>query len=118
MSSTVWLRIEGLAVLLTSTLIYTHNGHSWLLFIILLFAPDISIVGYLQNNRTGAILYNLFHTYSLPLLLGIAAFILGAPLLSALALIWSAHIGLDRSLGYGLKLPGGFKETHLGPILP
>src|SRR5690625_6146339 len=77
MSSTVWLRIAGLAVLLTSTLIYTHNGHSWLLFIILLFAPDISIVGYLQNNRTGAILYNLFHTYSLPLLLGIAAFILG-----------------------------------------
>jgi hypothetical protein len=33
-----------------------------------------------------------------------------------LALIWSAHIGIDRLLGYGLKYPTAFKETHLGRV--
>jgi hypothetical protein len=28
-------------------------------------------------------------------------------------LIWLAHIGLDRAVGYGLKYPTAFKETHL-----
>jgi hypothetical protein len=27
-----------------------------------------------------------------------------------------AHIGLDRALGYGLKLPDDFRHTHLGTI--
>ena len=37
-------------------------------------------------------------------------------LLQALALIWIAHIGLDRALGYGLKYATGFGDTHLGRI--
>ena len=28
-------------------------------------------------------------------------------------LIWLAHIGIDRAIGYGLKHPTGFKDTHL-----
>ena len=32
------------------------------------------------------------------------------------ALIWAAHIGFDRALGYGLKYPTSFGETHLGRI--
>jgi hypothetical protein len=28
-------------------------------------------------------------------------------------LIWIAHIGVDRALGYGLKYPSSFKDTHL-----
>jgi hypothetical protein len=30
-----------------------------------------------------------------------------------IALIWLAHIGLDRMLGYGLKYPTEFKDTHM-----
>lgn len=26
---------------------------------------------------------------------------------------WLAHIGADRLLGYGLKYPSSFKDTHL-----
>ena len=33
-----------------------------------------------------------------------------------LGLIWCAHIGFDRALGYGLKSPEGFRLTHLGKI--
>jgi hypothetical protein len=32
----------------------------------------------------------------------------------AIAVIWAAHIGMDRMIGYGLKYAGGdFKETHI-----
>jgi hypothetical protein len=32
-----------------------------------------------------------------------------------LSLIWAAHIGLDRMLGFGLQYPTRFKDTHLNP---
>lgn len=114
--SLLWLRVEGLAALFASLLLYTYHGRGWLFFVVLLFVPDLSMIGYVRGTRVGAIAYNLFHTYSLPLLLGMAAMVLGQPLLIALSLIWSAHIGLDRALGYGLKLPNDFKDTHLGRI--
>ena len=38
------------------------------------------------------------------------------PLAGTLALIWFAHIGFDRMLGYGLKHGAGFRFTHLGRI--
>jgi hypothetical protein len=31
-------------------------------------------------------------------------------------IIWVAHIGFDRLLGYGLKYETGFKDTHLGKV--
>ncbi len=31
-------------------------------------------------------------------------------------LVWVAHIGLDRMLGYGLKYASAFSHTHLGRI--
>jgi Domain of unknown function (DUF4260) len=33
--------------------------------------------------------------------------------LIAFALIWLAHVGADRALGFGLKYPTLFKDTHL-----
>jgi hypothetical protein len=32
-----------------------------------------------------------------------------------IALIWIAHIAFDRLLGFGLKYPTQFKDTHLNP---
>ena len=37
-------------------------------------------------------------------------------LVLAVALVWCAHIGFDRALGYGLKYAAGFRETHLGRL--
>ena len=34
----------------------------------------------------------------------------------AVAAILIAHVGFDRALGYGLKLPTSFRDTHLGRI--
>ena len=63
---------------------------------------------------TGAAIYNAGHTYLAPAVLALIAVVLGASVLLPLAVIWAAHIGLDRMLGFGLKSPAGFKSTHLG----
>jgi len=41
---------------------------------------------------------------------------LDAPALQLVAAILIAHVGMDRMLGYGLKLPSSFQDTHLGRI--
>src|SRR5690625_5782432 len=59
------LHIEGISVLALSVYFYSYNHFSWILFAILLFAPDLSIIGYVLGNKIGAIIYNMIHTYTL-----------------------------------------------------
>ena len=110
------LRTEGVALLTLSTLAFFQLGGSWILFFALLFAPDVAMLGYLAGPRVGAMSYNLVHAYLLPAALLAYGFFAAAPLALLVSLVWFAHIGLDRTLGYGLKSPAGFKETHLGRL--
>lgn len=110
------LRAEGAALLIVSVLLYWLNGGSWWLFALLLLAPDVSTLGYLAGPRVGAAAYNAFHSYPLPTALGVFGLLWSAPLALAVALVWLAHIGMDRLVGYGLKYPTGFKDTHLGRL--
>lgn len=112
----ILLRAEGLAVALATIVAFSRSGASWWLFTALILAPDLSILLYLAGPRFGAIAYNTMHVYLGPILLLGAAAVLAAPMGSAIALIWSAHIGFDRLLGYGLKYGEGFTATHLGRI--
>ena len=107
------LRAEGVALLALSVLLYWVNGGSWLLFGVLLLAPDLSMLGYLAGPKTGAAIYNAFHTYAMPAVVGALGMIFASPVATAVALIWFAHIGMDRTVGYGLKYPTAFKDTHL-----
>jgi hypothetical protein len=109
-----WLRLEGLGAGALAIMLYQRAGHSWVLFAILFLAPDVSFLGYLAGARIGAAVYNTFHSYAGPLLLAAAAVALGSS--TAIPLIWVAHIGLDRLVGYGLKYPSAFGDTHLGTI--
>jgi hypothetical protein len=110
------LRWEGLAVLLAAAGLYTHAGFDWRLFALLFLVPDLSFAFYLAGSRTGAAAYNTAHSTNGALGLGMAAVALNQPLMTAIALIWLAHIGFDRALGYGLKYGRGFGFTHLGRI--
>ena len=74
------------------------------------------MIGYLAGRRVGAICYNCAHTTLLPWALLLSGYFSGNSLGLAVALIWIAHIGVDRALGYGLKYVTGFKDTHLGSI--
>jgi hypothetical protein len=107
------LRMEGLAVLALSAVLYGKHGFSWGWFVLLLTWPDLSALGYLAGKKTGAAVYNLFHTYSLPAALLAAGWVWNQDLCLMVGLIWTAHIGMDRMLGFGLKYPSDFKDTHL-----
>lgn len=97
-------------------LLYWLNGGSWILFVLLLLAPDLSMLGYLAGSRIGAAIYNAFHTYALPVILAAYGLLEGSSLAVSMALIWLAHIGVDRLLGYGLKYASGFTDTHLDRV--
>ncbi len=107
------LRLEDLFILIASLVLFRHLDGRWALFALLFLAPDLSMLGYLANPRLGSILYNLVHSYSTVLLLALlAAVITRSSWLPWLCLL-AAHIGFDRMLGYGLKYPSAFKDTHL-----
>ena len=115
MSPRPLLHLEGAAVFIASLFAYQSNHFSWLLFAVLFLVPDASLIGYVFNPRLGAMAYNAIHTYVGPLVLGGYALFAGRHLPLLLALIWIGHIGFDRMLGFGLKYPSRFKDTHLDP---
>jgi hypothetical protein len=107
------LRLEGAAVLVGAVVLYSQTGGNWLLFVLLILAPDLSALGYLAGPVVGSMTYNLIHTYVLPLGLVLYGWLGANPAALSVALIWLAHIGGDRLFGYGLKYPSGFRDNHL-----
>jgi hypothetical protein len=107
------LHLEGLAVAAGSLVLYFDAGFGWVLLLVLILAPDLSMLGYLGGPRLGSLAYDLVHTYAGPVALGVVGVLGGYETALQIALIWLAHIGVDRLLGYGLKYPTGFKDTHL-----
>ncbi len=110
------LRAEGLAVALLCVAAFSRSSASWWLFAALILVPDLSICVYLAGPRAGATAYNAVHTYLRPVALLGAAAVLAMPTGLSIAMIWAAHIGIDRALGFGLKYPDAFVSTHLGGI--
>ncbi|HLF01086.1 MAG TPA: DUF4260 domain-containing protein [Anaerolineales bacterium] len=112
----ILLHVEGGVVLATSITLYARSGGNWGLFALLLLAPDLSMLGYLGGKAIGAGAYNFIHTYLPPAALAIYGTLAGYDLAIQMALIWFAHIGADRLLGYGLKYATDFKDTHLSRV--
>jgi hypothetical protein len=112
----ILLRLEGLTLFLGMVLLYAVWGGSWWVFALLFLVPDLSFAAYLAGPQTGAVIYNTAHSYLLPVALMTVGFALPEPLILSIAMIWLAHIGIDRALGYGLKYEAGFGFTHLGRI--
>jgi len=115
------LKIEAAVVLLTSLFIYffllkggTISGI--ILFIIFLLVPDLSLSAYYFGLRTGAVAFNLAHTYAFPALLLGLAFLLGIPILTKISVVWFVHISQDRLRGAGLKYATEFHESHLHKV--
>ena len=109
----VLLRVEGVAVVIAAIALYFHADYPWWLLVVLALAPDLSMVGYVVGPTIGAATYDTAHTYSLPVALAAIGVIADAETAVQAGLIWLAHIGVDRAIGYGLKYPTGFKDTHL-----
>ena len=113
---TTLLRLEHAAMAVAALVAYQLSGGSWWLFAALILVPDVSMAGYLVNPRIGAWCYNAAHSWIAPAALWLVALATGSPLLTQLAIILAAHIAIDRTFGYGLKLESGFHDTHLGRV--
>lgn len=107
------LRLEGLALLVAALVLYFDAGFGWLVLLVLFLAPDLSFAAYALGPRIGAVGYDSLHTELLPVALGTVGVVAGLDAATQVALIWLAHIGADRLLGYGLKYPTAFRDTHL-----
>jgi hypothetical protein len=110
------LRSEGAVLLIAATVLFSREDGSWLLFAVAFFLPDLSMLGYIAGSRIGATAYNAVHSTVPPLALAVGGVVAHLPFVMSIALIWLAHIGFDRFLGYGLKYSEGFKQTHLARV--
>jgi len=112
----VLVRAEGVAIAFAAIALYFHLDYSWLLLVVLVLAPDQSMLGYLAGPTFGAAIYDAAHTYAIPVVLATLGVLTDADLAVQVGLIWFTHIGVDRAIGYGLKYPTGFKDTHIQRI--
>jgi Domain of unknown function (DUF4260) len=107
------LRFEGLVLFACAIALYVREDYSILALVLLFLAPDLSFLGLAAGPRLGAVAYDAAHTYVGPILLASVSVIVEWDAGVMLGLIWLAHIGIDRALGYGLRYPDAFRETHL-----
>jgi len=107
------VRLEALAVLAASLAAFASLGVSWCWYAALILVPDLSAIGYAGGSKLGSWCYDLVHTYVGPAALGVIGYLIGQPVVMAVAAIWFSHIGFDRLIVYGLKFAGIPKDTHL-----
>ncbi|MGK7394595.1 MAG: DUF4260 domain-containing protein [Candidatus Cyclobacteriaceae bacterium M3_2C_046] len=112
----ILIRLEEIAKLFLAFFASLQAGFDWWWFWLLLLLPDVSMVGYLLNTRTGAIIYNLFHHQGVAIAFGLTGLWLDQSLLQMAGIIIFGHSAMDRAVGYGLKYPDHFNHTHLGWI--
>ncbi|MDO8789886.1 MAG: DUF4260 domain-containing protein [Sulfuritalea sp.] len=110
------LRLEGLCALIAASIAYSKFGLGWGTFALFFLTPDLSFLGYLAGPKVGAVSYNLAHSYIGAIGCLAIGILLPESTVLCVGLIWCAHIGFDRALGYGLKYSDGFSFTHLGRI--
>lgn len=110
------LQIEEASMVVLAYVLSLSIGYAWWVFVVLLLVPDISMLGYSIDTKTGAFIYNLFHMKAVAIVVGLTGFILSAPVVMLIGLVLFGHTSLDRVFGYGLKHKDNFKNTHLGWI--
>ncbi|MBM7644502.1 hypothetical protein JOD45_000695 [Scopulibacillus daqui] len=107
------IHLEGFIILMGTIYLYSFNDFNWWVFFLFLLVPDISVLAYFINQRIGAVIYNLFHTYSISIFNLLIGALCHQELMLAVGLIWTAHIAMDRMLGFGLKYNTSFQDTHI-----
>ena len=110
------LKLEEVSEMLLALLVFTQLPYAWWVLPATFLLPDLSIIGYLAGPRVGASCYNLAHHKAVALAVGVAGWWFAQPLLLLAGTVLLFHSAFDRVLGYGLKFPTGFRDTHLGRV--
>lgn len=110
------IRLEELLLFILALFLFSRLDYGWGAYALLFFAPDLSMLGYLANPRIGAWTYDFVHNKGLAVVLYILGHLFSMPWLMLAGTLILGHSSLDRVLGYGLKYPDAFQNTHLGWI--
>jgi len=110
------IKLEELGLFILGIYLFSLLSFEWWWFLILILAPDLSMLGYIFGNKSGAFFYNVFHHRGIAVLLYILGSYFKIELLQLIGVILFSHVAMDRFFGYGLKYEKGFKYTHLGEI--
>ncbi len=110
------LKIEEVCLLFLSIYLFSILHFDWWWFLVLILAPDISMLAYLINSKIGAKSYNIFHHKGLAILIYLVGIYLGNEFIQLAGIILLGHASMDRVFGYGLKYSNSFNHTHLGMI--
>jgi hypothetical protein len=109
-------RLEEAAMFLFGIFLFNQLSFAWWLFAALILLPDISMFGYTAGNKTGAVIYNIFHHKAIALIIYVIGFYFYNETMMLIGIILFSHSSMDRFFGYGLKYFTGFSDTHLGKI--
>lgn len=96
--------------------LFSELQFSWWWFLVLILTPDVSMLGYVVNSKTGMTLYNLFHHKGIAVLVYLLGVYFNSQVIQLIGLILFSHASMDRIFGYGLKYSSSFHDTHLGKI--
>ena len=108
-----WLRAEGVIAFAWGVVIWVLLNQPLPLLLVALLLPDLSMLGYLRGPHVGAILYNIVHNWATAGLVLLIALVAQSGPLILVGAVLLGHVGIDRALGYGLKYPSAFKDSHL-----
>ena len=112
----ILIKLEEAALFVLGIYLFSTLDFKWWWFPVLILAPDLSMLGYVVGNKTGAAAYNLFHHRGVAIAIFLAGVYFNSPVAELVGAILFAHSSMDRLFGYGLKYQQGFKFTHLGTI--
>ncbi|WP_417556716.1 DUF4260 domain-containing protein [Mesoflavibacter zeaxanthinifaciens] len=110
------LKLEELLQFALGIYFFSTLSYAWWWFLVLILLPDIGMLGYLVNTKTGALTYNVFHHKGLAILILLIGIYFEIEVMQLIGIILFSHAALDRVFGYGLKYADNFKNTHLGHL--
>jgi hypothetical protein len=110
------IKLEELGLFVLGIYFFNQLDYAWWWFLVLILVPDLSMIGYVFGNKTGALCYNLFHHRGIAIALYFVGIYFSNSLVQLSGIMLFTHSSMDRMFGYGLKYETGFKYTHLGEI--
>lgn len=110
------LKVEEVFMFLLGIYMFSLLNYQWWWFLVLILTPDIGMLGYLINNKLGAMTYNIFHHKGIAIVCYFIGIYWHSDILQLIGVVLFSHASFDRALGYGLKYSSSFHDTHLGKI--
>ena len=103
MNTNTLIKLEEIALVILAFHLFLALDYAWWWFPILFFVPDISLLGYLLNQKLGANIYNVVHHKALAVLFYLLGSFTHIAALQLAGVVMFGHSSFDRALGFELQ---------------